>query len=369
MFKGHTMTRKETYFVALVLLPLLATAQPAPSDAELAADQKLLKREEAKLGAASLTSARASSAIRIEAGTANSAVSIKISPTSGDGIGSSSKFSLIASAPLAKGATDATLVTRQGLNSGTTLTAVLAGASLGGTRVAKKETLDLCDPGKKLHNAYLSIKGNEPDKFLCDTGTMSSLALQGKITEEEYMDFHASFFGPDAGVHGWSVALTGGYRDSAYFDASTLVQSKRRQSMGGLSAGYSYMPIKATQLLAAALSVQAVVKDAKSSTACLQNPGGSSALLTCASGAIGPPKRQNTQVLDLEWRRKVADRYAFSLQLSHDFKEKVTTATLPVYLIGNKTDPLTGGVSLGWSSDDRKLSIGVFVGKAFTLDQ
>ena len=83
--------------------------------------------------------------------------------------------------------------------------------------------------------------------------------------------------------------------------------------------------------------------------------------------AIGAPKRQTTQTLDLEWRSKLSERYAFSLQVSRDFKNKVTSLAVPIYLVGNDKDGLNGGISIGWASDDKDVTAGVFVGKAFSV--
>jgi hypothetical protein len=352
------------FLTALAAMPLAVFAQ-----SEQAGAQTALRESQAEINAAGLKDANARDAVRIEASSANSQVSIKSSIILSDGKGTTDALSLIASAPLAKGADNTTLANRRGLNSGTTLTLAFTSTSLKGTRKAPDEVIDLnCTDGTRFKSAFLSTQADKSAKLVCDPGAMKELAEKRLISPSEYRDFRSAFFGPNAAVHAWSVALSGGYQDAAYFDATSLAKTTQRNSGGGVAVNYSYAPLEATQLFAAAFGFQSRYKDAKSTTACLPALATGSTLLTCANGSIGAPTRQTTQTLDLEWRRKVYERYAFSVQLSRDFKDKVTTIQVPVYLVGNDKDGLTGGVNLGWASDDKKLSVGVFVGKAFSLE-
>lgn len=354
--------------ICLLVTPLWVEAQSA-----FVSTAQVVREAERDLDAANVSDARARDAIKIEAGTANSQVSIKTSfkpPIKlADGANTTEFLSLIASAPLAKDATDANLATRKGISSGTTLALAYSTATLYGVRVLEKEkALELVDLCKtKYKPLFLSILGTKEEDFVCDTGTLSTLVEKEKISRTEYLDFRANFLAPDSMITSWTFTLTGGSKDSKYFDGTTLAETKKRNSGGGMAVTYSYLPTLATYLLAGKLSVESAYKDAKSSTACLPTPTGTNTLLTCANGSIGAPTRETTQKLDLEYRRKISERYAYSIQLSRDFKDKVTSALLPFYLIGNDKDGLTGGISLGWNSNDKKVSASVFVGKAFSV--
>jgi hypothetical protein len=351
----------------ILTLVSVAMSMSVSAQTALTATQATIREVQGELDAARLENAGARDAIKIEAGSANSQVSIKTSKKLDDGKGDSRAISLIASAPLAKSTTESTLANQNGLKSGTTLTLVLSSTKLTGIRVPGSETLALCEKGKRLRTAYLGIAGNSEDNFVCDTGTIKELAEKEKISVDEYRAFRSAFFGPEASVQSFGLTLSGGYLDSSYFDSTTLVQTKQRSSTGGIGLNFSYTPLEAAQLFAAALSLQSAYKDMKASTACLPTPSAGNTFLTCANGSIGAPTRQTTQVLDLEWRRKLSDKYAFALQLSRDIKEKVTSVQVPVYLIGNDKDGLNGGLSFGWTSDAKKITLGVFVGKAFSV--
>ena len=361
----------------LFTLPLWAEAQTS-SVSDVSPKQTILDAER-DLDAAKVSDARARDGIKIEAGTANSQVSIKTSfelPIRVAPWASTKEtLSLIASAPLAKGATDANLATRKGLSSGTTLSLAFGAVTLDGVRVLNptdpeqkkrlNELLDLCI--EKYKPLFVSIPGNKEEDFHCDTGSLSELFEKKKISRADYLGFRSNFFDPRSAITSWTFTITGGYKDSKYFDSASLAETKKRNSGGGLAVTYSYLPTLATYMLAAKLGVESAYKDAKSSTACLPTPTGTSTLLTCANGSIGAPKRETTHTLELEYRRKISERYAYSVQLSRDFKDKVTSVLLPFYLVGNDKDGLTGGISLGWNTDDKKPSASVFVGKAFSV--
>jgi hypothetical protein len=346
-------------FVALVALPVIANAQMDP--------QKATRENEAELDAASPTNAFARDAIKIEAGSDSSEVSIKASTKLDDGRGATRSLSLIAKAPLNKGENMTSLATQHGLAGSTTLALAYTHNSLNGIRTnAGEEALQMCETNN-YRLKFQNIKANKDASFECDTGSVKSLLENGDIKLDEYKAFRAKFFEPNAFISSWTVTLSGGYVDSKYFDPITLEGTKKRNSTGGLSVSYSYVPIEAKQLFAATVSLQSEYKDKKASTTCLPTAATGNALLTCATGSIGAPDRKTTQTLELEWRRAVFDRFAFSLQVARDFKEKVTTVQVPMYLIGNDKDGLNGGVNLGWSSEDKKAFIGVFVGKAFSV--
>ena len=354
--------------ICLLITPLWVQAQTV-----FVSPAQVVRESERDLDAAKVTDARARDAIKIDAGTASSQVSIKTSFKSpikvADGANTTELLSLIASAPLAKDATDANLATRKGLASGTTVSLAYSMATLDGVRVLDKqkalEVVDLCKT--KYKPLFLSIPGNKEEDFACDTGTVSTLVEKEKISRAEYLEFRSNLLAPDSNITSWTFTLTGGYKDSKYFDSTTLAETKKRNSGGGVAVTYSYLPTIATYMLAGKLTVESAYKDAKSSTACLPSPTSTNTLLTCANGSIGAPTRETTQKLDLEYRRKISERYAYSVQLSRDFKDKVTSVLLPFYLVGNDKDGLSGGISLGWSSDDKKVAASVFVGKAFSV--
>lgn len=334
------------------------------AEAQDATTQRAIREVRSELDAPAVSKANARDAIRIEATSENSTASLKASTKLDDGSGTTRILSLVASAPIAKGESAATLASAGRLKSGTTLGLSYTQSTLGGARVPGEEPLNLC---KGYRTIYTSITGNKAENFVCDTATVKELAEKEKISWAQYRAFRSAFFGPDAAIRSWSVALSGGYRDAKYFEPATLKEKKERTKLVGVDVTYSYVPLEATQLFAATLGAATGYKDGKSTTACLSVPPAGSTLLDCVTGSIGAPKKQDSRTLDLEWRRKISERHAFSFLVSRDFKEKVTSVGLPLYIVGNDKDGLSGGIRLDWNSDDKKTTVGVFVGKAFSV--
>ncbi len=93
-------------------------------------------------------------------------------------------------------------------------------------------------------------------------------------------------------------------------------------------------------------------------------PGGAPA--TCVKGSAGPPVRTDTEVLSFEYQRSLKDQ-AIAVRVSHDWGQDVSSVEVPIYLFRDKEGGLTGGVQLGWRSDEDEVVAGVFVSKAFSM--
>lgn len=311
-------------------------------------------------------------AIQIQASSGASNVSVKASSKRSETDNSFSVFSLIGQTPIGKGATEASLVTLDGLANGTTLELKYSDSRLVGALTPGAGVLDVCDA--KYKPLYLKIPGNSPDSFVCDTETIKSLvsnrfllANHLALSQSDYDEFKRNFYNANAYVWSWGLATKGGYQDFTFYDAISLGKNKKRHSLWSASLFGAYLPLEKLSAFTATFTVQSAYKDAKSSSQCLQSPPASGAFLTCADGPIGEPSRATTQILSLEWRRQITEKIAFSMQVSRDFKSKVSTVQVPVYFIGDAKSGLSGGLAFGWTSEDHKTSLGVFVGQAFKL--
>ena len=111
--------------------------------------------------------------------------------------------------------------------------------------------------------------------------------------------------------------------------------------------------------------MQRAHKEADSQVACL--PSTTGPVLTCVNGALAEPKRTLKRVLSLEYRRAIHKDIAIAVQISRDFVGKVNAIDIPVYLMSDGKAGLSGGFSIGYSSDNDKLQIGVFVTQPFSL--
>jgi hypothetical protein len=283
-----------------------------------------------------------------------------------------STFSIIGQAPISKGGGDTTLASLDGLANGTTVELRYANYTLLGRRKdGAGAALNQCQTND-YEVLFRKIPGNEKAERQCDEGRVKSLvgnkALgESALKESDYDTFEQNFYSPDAAVHSFGISAKGGYQDFTYYDTSSLAQARQRNTISSVSGFYAFMPMHGLSAVTATLSVQSVYKDAKSKTVCFKTPPSGGAFLTCASGSIGEPTRKITQVLNLEWRRQIADKLAISVQVSHDFKNEVSEVQVPVYLIADSKNSLSGGLSFGWTSTDHKGVLGVFVGQSFSI--
>lgn len=311
-------------------------------------------------------------AIQIQASGGTSNVSVKASSKRSETDGGFSVFSLTGQTPIGKSATDASLATLDGLANGTTLELKYSDFHIVGSLVPGDAVADDCDT--KYKPLYLKIPDNKADSFVCDTDTVKSLvsnkfllAKNIALSQTEYDDFRRNFYNTNAYVRSWGLSAKGGYQDFTFYDATSLAKNKQRHSLWSASVFGAYLPLEKLSAFTATLTVRSAYKDAKSSTQCLQTPPATGASLICADGPIGEPEQTTTQILNLEWRRQITEKLAFSLQASRDFKNKISTVQLPVYFIGDAKNGLSGGLTLGWTNDDHKASMGVFVGQSFKL--
>lgn len=103
-------------------------------------------------------------------------------------------------------------------------------------------------------------------------------------------------------------------------------------------------------------------KEDKDKTVC---PSSDAASFECISGKFAAPKDQVGRQLYAETRSWFA-AWAYSVRVAHDFATHDDAIDVPIYLFGSKDAVFTGGVRVGWTTDDHFLA-GVFVGKPFDL--
>lgn len=356
---------------AVLFIVVAAVALPSFGESTSTLSTARIDQVTSRVGAPSVSSSMsADNMFQVQAANGDSNASIKISTkrtATDDGFW---VVSLVGQAPTSKGNGNGgtSLATGDGLASGTTLALKFSDSYLTGKR---NNVSTMCDKYKDL---YLSIDGKKGDDWVCDTGhvaqlkTDKQLVAKGRaISKQEYEDYEANYFAPAAALISFGGSAKGGYQDFSFYDATTLASQKKREGLWSAGAFISYLPIAMSAVLTGTISVQSSYKDAKSSSQCLATPSANSSFLTCANGSIGSPAHKTTEILALEWRQQVTEHAAIALQVSRDFRNKITAVQLPVYFIHDAKGGLTGGFTFGWTSQDHKGSMGVFVNQAFSL--
>jgi hypothetical protein len=378
MFANQRMS-----FLAVMVLAAAADASgaataPKPAVPEdVAADHVALSA--AQVGSPSVRSAFVTeSATQIQASRGDSSVDIRLSMNlradhPQDENATSTSLALVASAPLAGGGGDTALASLDGLAGGTTIGLQISSLAMHGAQPVTPPNFDAPACKDLLLSRFGTYKLTHPDVKLdelhCDLGTLDDAKAKGLISRAEYRRFAVPFWAPDAGLSSWSLTAKTGYVDSAWYDPVTLAKAKGREDQWSASAqiGYAWLNRSTPIAVVATLSAQSAPKDAASRTACLSTPAPGQPLLTCANGPIGAPARKTTQILSVEGRAVFNTHFAAELQASRDFRNHLSAVHVPMYFIPSDKTGLSGGIVLGWTNQDHKASLGVFVGQSFSV--
>lgn len=88
--------------------------------------------------------------------------------------------------------------------------------------------------------------------------------------------------------------------------------------------------------------------------------------LSCLETRLGAPEEQERNIAYVQMsHHSTSHNFAIQPKISYDIEEKEFGVIMPIFLMRNEKDQLTGGLQLSWQSEDDDLVAGVFVGKAF----
>jgi hypothetical protein len=97
-------------------------------------------------------------------------------------------------------------------------------------------------------------------------------------------------------------------------------------------------------------------------------PAGLAGVLQCETLVVAPPRKTQTEFLELE-ARGLAGNFGIGVHLTRDLRANVTTVELPVYFLqnlGTSKMEMNLGARAKWQSDTRAYSLSVFVGPALS---
>jgi len=156
-------------------------------------------------------------------------------------------------------------------------------------------------------------------------------------------------------------SLTVGTKTYKFLDSITTANSKKTQTPWSAQIFGAFQ--WSQNLITAGARYQVSYMDATAGGLC---PAPTSYPVKCKSGPIGAPIKTEAPIPYLEFRRRIGG-LAIDPSLNYDLKKSVVGASLPIYFVGDTDNKLTGGVSVGWRSDQGGAQFGLFVGSAFSL--
>jgi hypothetical protein len=172
-----------------------------------------------------------------------------------------------------------------------------------------------------------------------------------------------------------SLRLAGGIRKIDYVNvgADSISQSDSQDDVWSAEIAQSWFKPELA-LLSIGARYERTVKPQKTGTVCPASSG--TAPVTCTSGSIGSPKREENEVVysEAKWSPFAGKLgVAIAPRLSYEIEDSDFGFDLPIYLIQSKKKDdgdrdFVGGVRLGWSGEENEFTAGVFVGKSFELN-
>ena len=180
---------------------------------------------------------------------------------------------------------------------------------------------------------------------------------------------YASEFFPDGA---WGIGIHGsvGYNRFNYVDAISLADgnSSKISWSGGISAT-KYFSLSPTAITAT-FDYEAAWKARDKKILCPAGP--STTPVTCANNHVGPPQLERSGIARLNLRHRFSDAkgnglIGISPNVAVNVSDGTWGAELPIYLLPGSDDTLTGGIKVGYTSEKKDVTFGIFVGAAFGL--
>lgn len=179
---------------------------------------------------------------------------------------------------------------------------------------------------------------------------------------ERYVEFDEQLFKPTGAISIFNLNAKVGTKAFDFVDAGTLAQLSDRKTSWSAAASMTWYFLSNSSLVTVTAKQQEAYEDQDEATLC---PAGAGPVLKCVTAAVGAPSKVTRSLVAAEVRRGFGS-YAIAATATYDVKNDVYGVEVPIYLIPGDKGALTGGLKVGWRSDTKDVTAGVFVGKAFS---
>ena len=196
-----------------------------------------------------------------------------------------------------------------------------------------------------------------------DAGNLVATHLPGQLRE-----YDAEMFPSDAGAITFHATIA--YDKFGYVLPATLAKGSDKKTGWGVGARFTNYFRKTPTALTVTLDYEAAWEEQDKQIFCPPNPGPTP--VTCIEDHAGPPQLDRSTKIGVNVRHRFTNSegvsgFAISPSIRYDITDDVWGAELPVYFIPGKDGTLTGGLKLGYRSDKKDVTFGLFIGAAFGL--
>ena len=160
----------------------------------------------------------------------------------------------------------------------------------------------------------------------------------------------------------YDVRLQAGRGSFDYFTPQLQAGSERHIGWG-IGASATFVPPTRRYALTVGVDVQRHHEDADAAILCPPSNGIDS--VQCVNGPFGPPTEVTSKLAWAQVRGAIGWA-GYQLRATHDFESGDNGIDLPLYLVRNAAGKLSGGLRLGWTSED-DFNAGIFVSTPFEL--
>lgn len=379
------MIRNSSIRPSLVAICLAALASAQPASAQT------LTADSADRGAPIGDTGRAAPIkVEISAGTADKQASVKVNLLQlldGSGASNPSQLTLSVSTPW-DGQNDAEPLNLDGLSSGTKFklnytffrSSEMTGASprsveieaqaraLCAAKADQTAEQTLADMGSNATADARAAAAKAHEAALKKCETADGAAVVKEHLRGSLRDYVTGFFKRDA----WAFDLHGaiGTRKFEYLDTTTLATLGERKVGWSFGLGYTRYFRRSPTAVTLGFDYEEAYKDRKAQIFCPPATGPNP--VQCVQGPPGAPNFDRSAIVRFNLRHRVIGpkgktRFAVSPNVFYDVSDSEFAAELPIYFIPGKDDSLTGGVKIGYTSESKDVTFGVFIGVAFGL--
>jgi hypothetical protein len=227
---------------------------------------------------------------------------------------------------------------------------------------------ELRDPASPAYAAALANLNKQHQEQLkaCDEADPDDVIashLPGRLRE-----YTAELFPSDTGAFGLHATI--GYDKFSYVDPATLAKGEDKKTGWGVGASFTNYFRKTPTALTITLDYEVAFEEQDEQIFCPFNAGPGS--VACVEDHAGPPKLDRSVKFGVNVRHRFADskgksRIAVGPSVTYDVTDDVWGLELPIYFIPGKDETLTGGFKVGYRSDRKDVTFGLFIGAAFGL--
>lgn len=169
----------------------------------------------------------------------------------------------------------------------------------------------------------------------------------------------------------WGYRLQGrvGYHQYEFFE---LDGSKDDEDTYGNSVGVALAGVHKGRRLAIGLDYENAVKPSEDEAEKCTPVTGSTTLESCEALPLGSPQHESALVARVEYRvffdyRKIPMAISPMVSLSWSDEDNVVGIEVPLHFLATKDGALTGGLRVGWKSDESGVDVAVFLSRPLRL--